>query len=228
MMLSKYLILTLGFVFSAHIIAATDSAENQQPFSKPPGNIVPVTSLVTEQERIAQTGHEGKILWLTGLSGSGKSTIASKLERILFDKGYTVKLLDGDNLRSDLCSDLNFSKESRTENIRRAGSVCELFRQTGCIVIASFISPIREDRDALKKRFGESFHEIYIKTSVEECVKRDPKGLYAKAQKGLILNYTGISQAYEEPLKPDLTLETEKFTADDATYCLLEYFLSKK
>ncbi len=178
-------------------------------------HIAPVTSHVTEAERVTQTGHEGKILWFTGLSGSGKSTLAIQLERELFNRGRFVKLIDGDNLRSDLCSDLQFSPNARTENIRRAGAVCELFRQSGFIVIASFISPIRADREKLKERFGNKFVEIYVKASIEECVKRDPKGFYKKALEGKIQDYTGLQQSYEVPENSDLVIDTELLSMEE-------------
>lgn len=186
-------------------------------------NIAPVQSFISEQDRIERMGHQPKIFWLTGLSGAGKSTLALALEKALFDKGYFVKLIDGDNLRSDLCTDLQFSANARTENIRRAGAICELFRQSGFMVIASFISPIKVDRDKLKERFKEDFHEIYVKSSVEECVKRDPKGFYKKALEGKIQDFTGIKQSYEEPDQPHLIVDTELNDKDASVQMLLEY-----
>jgi bifunctional enzyme CysN/CysC len=154
------------------------------------------------------------LLWFTGLSGSGKSTIADLVEQALFAAGRHCYSLDGDNLRHGLCRDLGFTAADRVENIRRAGEVAKLMMDAGLIVLASFISPFRADRQMLRELVGaEDFLEIHVDASLETCIARDPKGLYAKAKAGLISNFTGISSPYEAPAQPDIHLKTDEFTA---------------
>ncbi len=164
---------------------------------------------VDARQRALQHGHFGGVLWFTGLSGSGKSTIASQLQKRLFDKGYNVFVLDGDSIRKGLNRDLGFSPEDRSENIRRVAEVAALFAQSGTIVITSFISPYREDRRKARAVAPDFFHNVYVKASVEACEKRDVKGLYKKARAGEIKDFTGISAPYEEPENPDIVLDTE-------------------
>jgi bifunctional enzyme CysN/CysC len=178
---------------------------------------------VTPEQRAISNGHTGGILWFTGLSGSGKSTLAKQLHKRLFDKGYQVYMLDGDNLRNGLNRDLGFSPEDRSENIRRVGEVAALFAQAGVIVITSFISPYREDRRRVRAMAPESFHGIYIKASVETCEQRDVKGLYKKARAGEIKEFTGISAPYEEPFTPDLVVDTEAYTIEENVDQLVDY-----
>ena len=144
-------------------------------------------------------GHRSGILWLTGLSASGKTTLAFELDRLLFQKGWRTFVLDGDNVRHGLCADLGFSPADRAENIRRIGEVAKLFAQSGCLVITAFISPYRADRDRVRAIAGELFHEVHVATSLEVCEARDPKGLYGKARRGEIEAFTGISAPYEAP-----------------------------
>ena len=164
---------------------------------------------IDSRQRALQNGHFGGILWLTGLSGSGKSTIAKQIEKRMHNKGYQVFVLDGDNIRKGLNRDLGFSPEDRSENIRRVAETASLFAQAGVIVVASFIAPYREDRRKARAIAPDHFHNIYIKASVETCEKRDVKGLYKKARAGQIPEFTGISAPYEEPENPDLVLDTE-------------------
>ncbi len=178
---------------------------------------------VTMEQRAIANGHTGGILWMTGLSGSGKSTLAKALHRRLFDKGYQVYMLDGDNIRNGLNRDLGFSPEDRSENIRRVGEVAALFAQAGVIVISSFISPYKEDRRRVRTMAPELFHNIYIKASVEACEKRDLKGLYKKARAGEIKDFTGISAPYEPPENPDLVVDTEVLSVEASVAALLEY-----
>ena len=173
-------------------------------------NIVPFDYSVKEIDRISKLSHRPGIVWLTGLSGSGKSTIAKEIEKRLFMRDYNVFILDGDNLRLGLNKGLSFSPDDRTENIRRTGEVAKLFSQAGFIVIVSLISPYKSERKKARDIRPEIFKEVYIKASLEECIKRDTKGLYLKARKGEIENFTGISSPYEEPEKPDLVIDTEK------------------
>ncbi|MGE0753656.1 MAG: adenylyl-sulfate kinase, partial [Alphaproteobacteria bacterium] len=171
---------------------------------------------ISHQQRALMNGHFGGILWFTGLSGSGKSTIAKRIQRQLHNKGYQVFVLDGDNIRKGLNRDLGFSHEDRTENIRRVAEAAALFAQAGVIVIASFIAPYREDRRRARATAPDFFHNIYIKASVEACERRDVKGLYKRARAGEIKDFTGISAPYEEPENPDLVLDTE---AQDINSC---------
>jgi bifunctional enzyme CysN/CysC len=182
-----------------------------------------VAHTVTMKERVRANGHASGILWLTGLSGSGKSTIAMEVERRLFSKGQQVFVLDGDNVRQGLCADLGFSSEDRAENIRRVGEVAHLFAQAGTIVIAAFISPYRADRDRARAIAPDVFHEIYIDAPIEECQRRDPKGLYVKARKGTIPEFTGISAPYEPPLNPELVVDTSTLSIDEAVEKVLRY-----
>ncbi len=186
-------------------------------------NTTPVQFAVGEQARAARNGHEGGVLWFTGLSGSGKSTLAVALEAKLFERGYQVFVLDGDNVRQGLTSNLGFSPDDRSENIRRVGEVAALFRQAGVIVISSFISPYRSDRDRARHAAYSSFHEIYIKADIETCIGRDPKGLYERALKGEIPDFTGISAPYEAPASPDLTIDTEAASIDACVDQLVNY-----
>ena len=188
-------------------------------------NIFDVDFGVTTQQRAIVNGHLGGVLWCTGLSGSGKSTIAKLLQKRLFDKGYHVFVLDGDNVRKGLNRDLGFSPADRSENIRRVGEVAALFAQAGTIVISSFISPYRADRRQVRAIAPEYFHNIYIKASLETCEKRDTKGLYKQAREGKILEFTGVSAPYEEPENPDLVLDTEKFDIEHCVDMLVRYVL---
>lgn len=165
--------------------------------------------LVTRDDRNRLNGHRSGLVWLTGLSASGKSTIAHAVEKRLHDRGIRTYVLDGDNVRHGINSNLGFSKEDRQENLRRVAEVAKLFVDAGILVLAAFISPYREDREAIRKRFAtDDFLEVYVKCSIEECEHRDPKGQYRKARAGIIKNYTGISAPYEEPEHPELVIDT--------------------
>jgi adenylylsulfate kinase len=177
---------------------------------------------VTPAERAAQKNQKPCILWLTGLSGSGKSTIANALEGELLKAGHHSYLLDGDNVRMGLNKNLGFSDADRTENIRRIGEVSKLFVDAGLIVITAFISPFRADRDLVRAlvRPGE-FFEVYVRAPLAVCEERDPKGLYKKARAGAIKQFTGIDSPYEEPLKPELTIDTAALSLEQCTQSLL-------
>ena len=170
---------------------------------------------VSRADREKLLGQRGVTVWLTGLSAAGKSTIAVILEHMLLDRGRFAYRLDGDNVRHGLNKNLGFSAEDRAENIRRIGEVANLFTDAGAIVIASFISPYRADREAVRSMLAPGdFVEVYVKVSVEAAEKRDPKGLYKKARAGEIKGFTGIDDPYEEPLSPELVLDTESLTPE--------------
>jgi bifunctional enzyme CysN/CysC len=183
-----------------------DQRSSQQPKSD---NIYKVDHLLTHDVRAARTGHRGGIFWFTGLSGSGKSTTAMAVEKALFEQGYNTYVLDGDNVRHGLNADLGFSPEDRQENIRRIGEVAALMADAGLIVITAFISPYQGDRDRARAAAPQHFHEIFVKASLETCETRDPKGLYKKARAGEIAQFTGIGSPYEEPLNPDMVVNTQ-------------------
>ena len=179
---------------------------------------------VTADQRTRRNGHPGRVLWLTGLSGAGKSTIATEIERELFNLGKHAYVLDGDNVRHGLCSDLAFSPHDRQENIRRVGEVAKLFADAGLICVTAFISPYRSDRDLVRSMLKpDEFVEIYVNAPIEVCEKRDPKGLYAKARSNEIKEFTGISAPYEAPDQPELMLETDKLTVAEAVSRVLEH-----
>jgi adenylylsulfate kinase len=187
-------------------------------------NIVWQQSKITPEERQRLNGHGSCVLWLTGLSGAGKSTLAHELERELYRRGVRSYVLDGDNLRHGLNSNLGFSPEDRSENIRRVGEVARLFVDAGMIAIVSLISPYRVDRDAVRGRFpAGDFHEVHVNCSVDECERRDPKGLYKKAKAGEIPNFTGVSAPYEEPLAAELVLNTEMYSTEECVDMLIQY-----
>ena len=186
-------------------------------------NITAVGHAVTREARSARNGHKGAVLWFTGLSGAGKSTLALALERELFAKGAHVYVLDGDNIRAGLNANLGFSPEDRAENIRRVGEVASLFADAGFIVISSFISPYRSDRERARAAAKDAFHEIYVKASLAACEARDPKGLYQRARKGEIQEFTGISSPYETPDRPDLVVPTDELPIDDCLAQLIRF-----
>jgi bifunctional enzyme CysN/CysC len=179
---------------------------------------------VTPEQRAARFGHAGRIVWLTGLSGSGKSSIATELERELFNAGKLAYVLDGDNIRHGLNRDLGFSPEDRKENIRRIGEVAKLFADAGVVCITSFISPYRSDRDMVRQiaKPGQ-FVEVYVNAPLEVCEQRDPKGLYAKARAGQIKEFTGLTAPYEAPERPEIELRTDKLSVAESVARLLEY-----
>lgn len=183
-------------------------------------------SQVTRAHREKLLDQRGALLWLTGLSGSGKSTVAFRVEYALIERGCVAYVLDGDNVRHGLNSNLGFSADDRAENIRRIGEVGKLFVDAGLITLSSFVSPYRADRDQVRALLAEDqFFEIYVNTPLEICEQRDPKGLYKRARAGEIPNFTGISDPYEEPQAPELELKTETVTIDEAArqvICLLE------
>ena len=187
-------------------------------------NIVRHAATVTRARREAQNGHRGIVIWLTGLSGSGKSTLGHLLEETLHQMGCRTFVLDGDNVRHGLCADLGFSDQDREENIRRIGEVSNLFIECGTIVICAFISPFRSDRERAKKLIGaENFCEIYCRCPLDVCEQRDVKGLYKKARQGLIAEFTGISSPYEEPLSPDLIIDTSATALDEAVQQIIQW-----
>jgi adenylylsulfate kinase len=179
---------------------------------------------VSREERQHLLNQKGVTVWMTGLSASGKSTIAVILEQMLLHKKKHAYRLDGDNIRMGLNKNLGFSAEDRAENIRRIGEVAKLFADAGVIAITSFISPYRKDRDAVRssQKAGE-FIEVYVNVSLEAAEKRDPKGLYKKARAGLIKGFTGIDDPYEAPEKAEIVIETEKTSAEDAARQILAY-----
>lgn len=190
-------------------------------------NVVWHKVTVTRQMREELHGHKSVILWFTGLPSSGKSTIAHAVEKGLYQRGCTTFVFDGDNVRHGLCSDLNFSKEDRAENIRRIGEMVKLFIESGVIALTAFISPFRSDREKIRKLVGEdNFFEVYCRCSLEICEQRDVKGHYIQAKIGKIKEFTGISSPYEEPKNPDLILDTGDITiaecVDKVIYLLLE------
>lgn len=179
---------------------------------------------VNREDRQSLLGQRGCTVWLTGLSGSGKSTIAVAAEKALNERGRLTYILDGDNIRHGLNSNLGFSPADRTENIRRIGEVSKLFTDAGVIVFSSFISPYRSDRDAVREIMGDGdFVEVWVDASVETCEGRDVKGLYKKARAGEIPEFTGISAPYEEPLQPELTLDTNGQTLEESVGELVAY-----
>ena len=170
-------------------------------------NITKHDFIVSRRRREKVNGHKGMVLWFTGLSGSGKSTIANNLDDKLNALGKRTYILDGDNIRLGLNNDLGFSIEDRKENIRRISEVAKLFADSGAIVMTAFISPYKKDRDAARKLIGNDFNEIFVDTKLEECIKRDPKGLYKKALSGEINNFTGVDAPYEKPSDPEVIIK---------------------
>ena len=183
---------------------------------------------LTAQERARRNGRPGMVVWLTGLSGAGKSTIATRLEWHLITQGLSACLLDGDNVRNGLCKDLSFSESDRHENIRRIGEVAKLFADTGLICIVAFISPFRADRVAARQLLPpDQFLEIFINAPLTVCEQRDPKGLYARARRGEIPQFTGLTSPYENPENPEMELRTDELTVDDCVQKILSLLESR-
>jgi adenylyl-sulfate kinase len=184
---------------------------------------------VVRSQRAENKNQKPCLLWFTGLSGSGKSTIANALDVALHNRGYHTFLLDGDNVRHGLCKDLAFSDHDREENIRRVGEVCKLFADAGLIVLSAFISPFNSDRRLVRKLFpaGE-FIEVFMDAPIETCESRDPKGLYQKARSGQIKDFTGIDSPYEVPAHPELRLDTSRMSVDDCVDALVAYLLERE
>lgn len=197
--------------------------------STQPENIYPIfDKMMSKQDKEELLKQHGVMLWFTGLSGSGKSTVAIALERELHQRDLLCRILDGDNIRSGINNNLGFSPEDRVENIRRIAEVGKLFVDTGIITIAAFISPNNQLRNMASEIIGkENFVEVYISTPLEECERRDVKGLYAKARRGEIKEFTGISAPFEAPENPDIELDTSKLSLKESVDILLEAILPK-
>ena len=179
-------------------------------------NIIPHNHSVKFQDRIQKLKYQPKVVWFTGLSGSGKSTLSDELEKWLFESDYHTYLLDGDNIRSGLNKDLDFTDEGRKENIRRLGELCRLFLDAGCMVLTAFISPFKSDRETVRQAVGsENFIEVFVDCPLEECERRDVKGLYAKARRGEIPNFTGISSPFEAPEHAEVVVKTAEFPIEE-------------
>ncbi len=214
-----------GFdVCGGGIIAADSYPRRTHDTKTKSENIYWSRGKVTARQREMRNGHNGCVIWLTGLSSAGKSTIATELERELFNLGRHVYVLDGDNMRHGLCSNLGFSPADRAENIRRVGEVAKLFSDAGVICITAFISPYRADRDFVRGILPESkFVEVYVNAPLEVCERRDPKGLYAKARAHEIKEFTGVSAPYEAPLRPEIELRTDELTVAESVARIIEY-----
>ena len=209
------------------IIGMEDYADQRSLITTRATNVARTEHQVTADARAARNRHRGAVIWLTGLSGAGKSTLAVEVERRLFDLGYQVYVLDGDNVRQGLNANLGFSPEDRAENIRRVGEMAALFARAGMIAVTAFISPYRSDRERARRAAGEDFHEVYVKADLAVCEARDPKGLYVKARAGEIADFTGISAPYEAPEDPDLVVDTTIADVDDCVGAILEMIKSR-
>ena len=190
-------------------------------------HIIPHQHAISAADRERQNGHKGHVLWFTGLSGSGKSTVASAVERELHQQGIRTFILDGDNVRTGLNSDLNFSAESREENIRRIAHVSALMKDAGLVVLSAFVSTYQKDRDFVRACANGDFSEVFVSTPLEVCEQRDVKGLYAKARAGEISNFTGISAPFEAPSNPELDVPTHKLSIEEATAKVVDYITPK-
>ena len=190
-------------------------------------HIIPHQHAVSKEDRERQNGHKGHVLWFTGLSGSGKSTVASVVERELHQRGIRTYILDGDNVRTGLNSDLDFSAASREENIRRIAHVSALMKDAGIVVLSAFVSPYQKDRDFVRACSNGSFSELFISTPLEVCEQRDVKGLYAKARSGEISNFTGISAPFEAPGNPELDVPTHTMSIEEAAAMVVAYIIPK-
>jgi adenylylsulfate kinase len=192
-------------------------------------NVVWHQSTISNKDRNNLLNQKPFVLWFTGLSASGKSTLANIVEQKLYKMKYSTYLLDGDNVRHGLNSDLGFNEESRIENIRRIGEVSKLFLDAGIITLTAFISPFKSDRQLVRELFEEGkFLEVFVDSSLEVCENRDPKGMYAKARKGEIKNFTGISSPYEEPPNPEIHVINNSITLDEASDQIITYLIDKK
>ncbi|MDP6475343.1 MAG: adenylyl-sulfate kinase [Alphaproteobacteria bacterium] len=209
------------------IISMRGYPDQRQLITGKSSNLFAVEDGISNASRWQRNGHRGGVVWFTGLSGSGKTTIALEAERQLFQKGYQVFVLDGDNVRGGLNANLSFSPEDRAENIRRVGEVAALFADAGFVVLTAFISPYRADRErareAAQRHPGGVFHEVYVKAALEICEERDPKGLYRKARAGDIADFTGISAPYEAPEEQQLVIDTGEQSAEQSAAALVAY-----
>lgn len=178
---------------------------------------------VKKQDRERILNQKGTVIWFTGLSGSGKTTIAKELEKQLNQQNKLTYLLDGDNIRHGINQDLNFTEEDRKENLRRIKEIVNLFQDAGIITIATFISPYEKERQQTRQKLNNNYIEIYTKCSIETCEKRDVKGLYKKARQGQIKNFTGIDSPYEPPTNPEITIDTEKQTLEQSVQTIIDY-----
>ncbi|WP_236018992.1 adenylyl-sulfate kinase [Geomonas propionica] len=184
---------------------------------------------LSREDYLERNGHPSMVLWFTGLSGAGKSTLAQRVEEKLFATGWYTYILDGDNVRHGLNSDLGFSEHDRRENIRRVGEVAKLFTDSGVVVLAAFISPYREDRDRVRALFEPGdFIEIHVKCALDVCEKRDPKGLYRKSRAGELPEFTGIDSPYEEPLVPELVVDTARLDIDQCVALILDHLRGRE
>ncbi|WP_304036728.1 adenylyl-sulfate kinase [Mesonia mobilis] len=191
-------------------------------------NVIQQDYNVSVEHRRKQNKHNSLLIWFTGLSGSGKSTLANQVEVALHEQGLRTYVLDGDNIRRGLNTDLDFTPEGRKENLRRIAEAAKLFIDAGVVTLAAFISPLQKDREKIKQIVGkENFIEIYVKASVETCEKRDVKGLYQKARNGEIKNFTGISAPYEEPENPDVIVNSEKETIAESIQIIMDQIKTK-
>lgn len=191
-------------------------------------NIIPHNYQVSKTDRQENNKHKSFLLWFTGLSGSGKSTIANVVEQELYKLGVKTYTLDGDNIRKGINNDLTFAPEDRTENIRRIAEIANLMVDAGVVTLAAFVSPYKKDRENIKNIVKDvNFVEVYVNTSVEECERRDVKGLYKKARAGEIKNMTGISAPYEAPENPDIEIKTEEKTVEEAVHDIMNYIKPK-
>ena len=196
---------------------------------EPSKNIVPFEPIITQQDRNVMNAHKSGLIWFTGLSGSGKSTLAHQVEARLYEKGIRSYVLDGDNVRGGINSDLGLSPTDRKENIRRIAEVAKLMVDAGILVFASFIAPYEESRSFVRQLLsGWSYFECYVKCPLEVCEQRDPKGLYRRARNNEIQNMTGISAPYEEPRNPDLTIETDRFTLDEGVDQVVSFLVRQR
>ena len=209
------------------VVSMEGYPDQRQAFDVKSQNLTAVDHLLAPGARDQRNGHRGAVIWFTGLSGAGKSTLAMRLEKRLFTRGRQVYVLDGDNVRRGLTADLGFSPEDRAENIRRVSEVAALFADAGIIVITAFISPYRADRERARGASPGTFHEIFVKADLATCEERDPKGLYKKARAGKITDFTGISAPYEDPVNPELVVDTSSHSVDHCVDLIAEYIDSQ-